>query len=75
MSEFLSFVIANLPRTNYYPAGFADQAADDSKTSAEAAASAPATPSKYTDDSTVTRVKRSISELEEPTVQAKFLKA
>jgi hypothetical protein len=57
-----------------FPAVSADQVADESEESAEAAASAPATPSKNADDASIMRVKRSISELEEPTVPAKVLK-
>ncbi len=51
----------------------ADQAANDIKDSLDAAASSPPTPSKNADDSNIVRVKRSISESEEPTV-AKVMK-
>ena len=50
-----------------------DQAADDTKESIDAAASSPATPSKNADESSIVRVKRSISESEEPNV-AKVIK-
>jgi hypothetical protein len=50
-----------------------DLATDDNKDSADAAASSPATPSKNADDSSIVRVKRSISESEEANV-AKVMK-
>ncbi len=55
---------------------YTDQAAEDTDTKdvIDAAASKPATPSKNTDDSSITRTKRSISELEEQTVAAKIMK-
>ena len=53
---------------------YADQAVDETKNAIDAAASSPATPSKNADDDSVTRVKRSMSELEEPAVAAKAMK-
>ncbi len=50
------------------------QVVDDTKGSDDAAASSPATPSKNPDDSSITRVKRSISESDVPTVEAKVMK-
>ncbi len=58
-------------------AGFSDQVTDakvlDDAKESDAAVSTPATPSKSTDDSSITRTKRSISESEVPTV-AKVMK-
>ena len=70
---FYCVACSQFDQTLSLPSIFADQAADDSKDSAETAASAPATPSMKAETSPA-KTKRMLSESEEPTVAAKVMK-